>query len=121
MPVTNPANPRADQLAKRLQDFRRLREFLDLYARDGTLRIADIPQPDRAEAEAILDRVGDLDTRRNEERQKMLLDIARVEGYLDDLAADPGNHEEVRRLRREYGELRARLTGLPPEASEDQP
>jgi len=119
--VTNPANPRADQLAKRLQDFRRLREFLDLYAKDGALRIADMPQPDRAEAEEILDRVGDLDTGRHEQRQKMLLDVARVEAYLDDLAAKPGHDEEVHRLQREYRELRDRLTGLPPDPGQGQP
>lgn len=119
--MTTPANPRTDQLEKRLQDFRRLREFLDLYSKDGTLRITGMPEPDRAEAEAILDRVGDLDSNRQAEREKLLADIALVETHLDSLAAKPGHTEEVRRLQREYAELRAKITGLPDDPGESQP
>jgi uncharacterized coiled-coil DUF342 family protein len=111
--VSTPANPRMDQLAERLKDFRRLREFIDLYARDGALRIAEIPEPDRTEAREILDRVGELDSSRQAERQKLLADMALVETYLDDLAAKPGHAQEVDRLQREYRELRAKITGLP--------
>jgi len=119
--VTTPADPRTDQLAKRLQDFRRLREVLDLYAKDGSLRIADMPEPDRAEAEEILERVGDLDSNRQAARQKLLADIALAGTYLDDLATRPGNAEEVGRLQRKYRKLRTRITGLPADPGEGQP
>jgi len=111
--VTTPASPRTDQLAKRLKDFRRLREFLDLYARDGALRIAEMPEPDRTEAEEILERIGDLDGERQEGRKKLLADIALVETYLDDLTGKPEHAQEVSRLQCEYRELRAKITGLP--------
>jgi len=106
---------------KRLQDFRRLREFLDLYSKDGSLRIAEIPEPDRAEAEEILERVGDLDGNRQAARQKLLADLALVETYLDSFAAKLEHAEEASRLRREYRELRARITGLPVDPDEGQP
>lgn len=98
-----------------------MRELLDLYGKDGTLRIADIPGPDRAEAEAILDRAGDLDSSRQAEREKLLVDIALAETHLDSLAAKPENAGEVRRLQREYMELRAKITGLPTAPDEGQP
>jgi len=119
--MTAPADPRTDQLEKRLQDFRRLRELLDLYGKDGSLRIADIPGPERAEAEAILDRVGDLDSSKQAERQKLLADIALAGTHLDTLASKAGNAEEVRRLQREYRELRAKITGLPADPDEGRP
>jgi hypothetical protein len=119
--VTTPASPRTDQLEKRLQDFRRLRELLDLYGKDGSLRIADIPEPDRAAAEAILERVGELDSGKQAARQKLLADIALAETHFDALAAKPENAGEVRRLQREYRELRAKITGQPADYGEGQP
>lgn len=117
-----------------------MREFLDLYARDGKLVIADMPGPDRAEAREILGRIGDLDTRRSEERQKMLLDIARAEDAIREILdrgqprhrggrilLDPKTGEPLRNRNvdrsaraelRKLQRLRSQLTGLPPEGQD---
>ncbi len=118
--MTTPADPRSDQNARRLQDLYRLRELLRLHGRNGELHIPSLPQPERAEAEEILDRIGELDSSRQDQRQTILLNVASAEAYLDDLAGNPENADEVRRLRQEFSQLRSMLTGLPPDPEGSQ-
>jgi len=72
-----------------------------------------MPVAERAEAEEIIGRIGDLDPTRERVRQDILLDVARVQLYLDQLARNPANVDDVARLRREFGHLRSQITGVP--------
>jgi hypothetical protein len=117
----SPADPSRDQTAMRLRDLYRLRELIQVHGRGGTLHIPSLPQPARSEAEQILDRVGELNSDRQEQRQKILLTVANAEAYLEALPDDPANARKVRQLRRRIAQLRSQLTGLPPNPDESQP
>jgi hypothetical protein len=119
--MTTPADPRKDQIGVRLRDLKRLREMIQLHGRGGELRIADLPAAERAEAEELLDRVGELDSRRDEERQELLHLIAASEADLAELASDPAAGPRARQILDDLRQMRSRLTGLPPGDEGGQP
>ncbi len=119
-----PADPVRDQKVARLIDLQRLRDLTHQYSSSPPADIreafAQMPTAERAEAEEIISRLGDLDSARQEHRQRILLDLAGVERYLDQLAGNPANAEEVVRLRQEVERLRSQLTGLPADPNGQQ-
>jgi hypothetical protein len=99
----------------RLRDLTRMRELIRTYGRDGELRIATMPEPARTEAREISDRIGELDPGKRQARQEILLTLARMEAFIDDLPVTSENAAEIRRLRADISRQRSELTGLPPE------
>jgi hypothetical protein len=125
MPEYRPSDPVQDQTVARLTDLQRLRDLTHPYSTsphaDIRETLARMPTAERAEAEDIISRLGDIDSTRQQHRQKILLDLARMEPYLDQLAKNPANAEEVGRLRGEVERLRSQLTGLPGDPDGQQP
>lgn len=135
-------NPVYDQKAARFRDLERLRELVHPYVPGPSAPIVDalplMPPADRAEANAILDRLGIVgeSPEKTAARQDSLLRLAEMEAIVRDVIArphylirggkvvtDPQTGEPLpdpsleRRARAELAELerlRSRLTGLPP-------
>ncbi len=134
-------DPRRDQNAVRLRDLKRLKALTGPYVSDSAAPImralALMPDAERAEARAILERISDLGepAEKAAARREILLDLARLEGDLQEVLArehplirdgqvviDPDTGRAVpdlafeRRAREELINLerfRSRLTGLP--------
>lgn len=136
------SNPRDDQADARLRDLTRLIELTRPHMRDRTEPIADtLPRmnpADRAEVQAILDRLGDIaeDPERIRERQKMHLHLAQLETELRSILAEGvprwrngkivrdsqtgqplrnlNSDRSMRATLRRHERLRSQITGLPP-------
>jgi hypothetical protein len=116
-------DPTHDQARARLADLQRLKELMARRSAGGdtpiAITISRMPPEDRAEAEAILGRVGPIgeDPAIVAARRDMLLRIADWETTAQGIRDDPGTSTALRDhaagTLANIAELRQALTGLP--------
>lgn len=117
-------SPAGDQATARLRDLQRLRELIHPHTTSPhapvTEALARMPPGDAAEARSILARLGTIgeNPEKTTARREALLRLADYEVLLRDIIThgQPGTRR-ARRVMADLEQLRARLTGLPPDTT----